>query len=106
MSCVPGSPKTGGRPKGSANIITRDLRNMVMTALSEAGGVEYLVKQANERPEVFFRLLAKCLPQTLEKSEEEDVVVRLNFSGAMRRSTPINGVDATRRLPENAGHSV
>jgi hypothetical protein len=74
---------------------------MVLTALSEVGGVEYLVKQANENPEVFCRLLSRCIPQAVEVKVEDDVRVVLDFSGGQRRQTPV-GIDETPRLPELA----
>jgi len=52
----------GRKPKGE-NKSTRDVRAMAMQALSEVGGVDYLVKQAEENPKVFLTLVAKCMPK-------------------------------------------
>jgi hypothetical protein len=44
-----GKPKVGdgtpgpGRPKGSQNKVTSDVKAMVLTALSKAGGADYLL---------------------------------------------------------------
>lgn len=38
-----GAPKTGGRQKGVPNKLTADVKAMVLDALSQAGGVKYLL---------------------------------------------------------------
>ncbi len=56
-------PKPGpGRPKGSPNRKTQMLRDMILGALDEKGGVAYLVKQADENPAQFMSLLGRVLP--------------------------------------------
>lgn len=43
----PGSPKTGGRKKGTPNKITADVKAMILAALEQAhpeGSVAYLVQ--------------------------------------------------------------
>lgn len=54
-----------GRPKGSRNKITRDLQEMILAALDEAGGVEYLAATATATPAAFLALLGKILPLKL-----------------------------------------
>lgn len=51
-----------GRPKGSTNKITRDLKEMILGALEGAGGVEYLKARAVDTPGPFLTLLGKVLP--------------------------------------------
>ena len=51
-----------GRPKGAANKMTRELKEMILEALEKAGGVEYLVRQADEKPVAFLGLVGKVLP--------------------------------------------
>ena len=55
--------KYGGRQKGQTNKITRDLKDMVMKALDEKGGVDYLAGQAETNPTAFLSLLGKCMPK-------------------------------------------
>lgn len=52
-----------GRPKGSVNKVTGDLRAMISAALTEAGGVEYLTAQAKANPSAFLTLVGKTLPK-------------------------------------------
>ena len=44
-----------GRPKGARNKLTRDIREMIRAALDKAGGIAYLVKQAELNPTAFVR---------------------------------------------------
>jgi hypothetical protein len=58
--------KTGGRKKGSPNVMTKNLRTMIMNALSKAGGEDYLVKQSVENPTAFMQLVGKVVPAELK----------------------------------------
>ena len=51
-----------GRPPGIPNKVTREVKEMVLRALDEAGGVEYLTQQARDNPGPFLTLLGKILP--------------------------------------------
>ena len=55
-------PKTGGRRKGTPNKMTAALKDMILKALDEAGGVDYLVQQSEETPTAFLALVGKVLP--------------------------------------------
>jgi hypothetical protein len=51
-------PNAGkGRPKGAANAMTRTLREMILGALDDAGGQDYLAEQAHKNPAAFMALL-------------------------------------------------
>lgn len=54
--------KLGGRKKGTPNKVTGQLKDMILQALSDSGGVEYLKDQATENPGPFLTLLGKVLP--------------------------------------------
>ncbi len=71
----PGRPKFGGRKKGTRNKITAQLKDMILAALDEAGGVAYLVRQADKNPTVFLALIGKVLP--LQVNAEHDIGKRL-----------------------------
>lgn len=51
-----------GRPKGSQNKFTADVKGMILEALSGAGGAAYLQRQADENPAAFMTLVGKVLP--------------------------------------------
>ena len=54
-----------GRPKGVPNRMTADLKGMILGALQDVGGAEYLARQANENPGAFLTLIGKVLPMQL-----------------------------------------
>lgn len=58
-----GQPKTGGRKKGVPNKVNADLKGMILTALSDVGGKDYLVEQAKGNPTAFLGLVGKVLPK-------------------------------------------
>jgi len=68
MAKAKGSAKTGGRQKGTPNKVTAELKDMILQALDNAGGVEYLQKQANDNPAAFLTLVGKVLPMTVNGS--------------------------------------
>lgn len=54
-----------GRPKGIPNKNTTALKEMILGALDKSGGVDYLVRQAQENPGPFLSLVGKVLPMTV-----------------------------------------
>ena len=61
-----------GRPKGALNKATRELKEMILGALDDAGGQDYLARQANENPVAFLSLIGKVLPTTLNTTVKQD----------------------------------
>ena len=56
-------PRAGmGRPKGARNKTTTAVKEMILQALSNKGGVAYLEKQADENPTAFLTLVGKVIP--------------------------------------------
>lgn len=66
--------KTGGRQKGSGNKNTKALKEMILGALSQAGGEQYLLTQARENPGPFLTLIGKVLPTTIAGDKNGDPV--------------------------------
>jgi hypothetical protein len=64
--------KTGGRRKGTPNKLTRDLREMILGALADAGGRDYLAAQAKQNPGAFLRLLGRLLPTQVTGGGDDD----------------------------------
>lgn len=54
-----------GRKKGVLNKNTAALKDMILGALDKSGGVDYLVRQAEENPGPFMALVGKVLPMTV-----------------------------------------
>lgn len=55
-----------GRPKGAVNKVTKELKEMILQALDNKGGVAYLEKQADANPNAFLSLIGKVLPMTVQ----------------------------------------
>lgn len=68
-----GLPKTGGRAKGVPNKVTRDLKEMILGALDDAGGRKYLLAQAKVNPVAFMTLIGKVLPTTLANDPDNPI---------------------------------
>lgn len=58
-----------GRPKGSPNKTTAQVKDMVLKALSNKGGVKYLERQADENPVAFMALVGKVIPLQVNGGE-------------------------------------
>jgi len=65
-----GQPRTGGRAKGTPNKLTADVKAMVLSALDKAGGVDYLLTQAQSNPSAFLTLVGKVLPLQVQGDPE------------------------------------
>lgn len=63
--------KTGGRRKGTANKVTGALKDMILQALSNVGGTEYLEKQAAANPNAFLQLVGKVLPLQVKQDGDD-----------------------------------
>lgn len=57
-----GTPKSGGRKAGTPNKLTRALKDMILQALANKGGVTYLEAQADTNPNAFMTLVGRVLP--------------------------------------------
>lgn len=73
-----------GRPKGAQNKVTRAIKDMVAQALDRAGGVDYLIAQAEENPTAFLTLVGKVIPLQVAGQLDHNVKV----SGALAWKPP------------------
>lgn len=69
-----------GRPKGARNKATAELKSMILQALDKSGGVDYLVRQAEEKPVAFLALVGKVLPMTVQGDPENPLLTSLTVS--------------------------
>jgi hypothetical protein len=65
-----------GRRKGSVNKNTAALKDMILSALSGVGGVDYLIAQASENPTAFLTLIGKVLPLQVAGDFDHQVTVK------------------------------
>lgn len=74
-----GHTLTGGSRKGIPNKVSRDLKEMILKALHEAGGAEYLFTQALDNPKAFMALIARVLPMTVSGDPDNPVGITVNI---------------------------
>ena len=72
-----GQPKTGGRVKGTPNKLTASVKTMILGALNELGGTQYLVEQGRANPSAFLSLVGRVLPMQVDGRVELDVDVNV-----------------------------
>jgi hypothetical protein len=73
---MPRSSTSGqGRPKGVPNKLTSDVKAMILAALDNVGGVDYLVAQAERNPAAFLTLVGKVLPLQMTGANEGPVMI-------------------------------
>ena len=68
--------KTGGRKAGTLNKTTGALKDMILQALSNVGGVAYLQKQALTQPGHFMALVGRVLPLQVKDGGADPQVPR------------------------------
>lgn len=76
-----------GRPKGAPNKVTKQLKDMILTALDDAGGVKYLKTQAVSNPTAFLTLVGKVLPLQVNGPGEDGEHLH-KVSGALSWQPP------------------
>src|SRR5215831_5318405 len=72
-----GQAKTGGRVKGTPNKLTASVKTMILGALHELGGTQYLVEQGRANPSAFLSLVGRVLPMQVDSRVEVDVDVNV-----------------------------
>lgn len=77
MARPKGQPKLGGRQKGTANKDTSLIRDMIIQALNNAGGVEYLQRQSLDNPTAFMTLVGKVLPTQVSGDPDAPLVTKI-----------------------------
>ena len=73
----PGRPKTGGRKKGVTNKVSAEVKELIRGALDDAGGQEYLVKQAKDNPTACLALVGKILPKDINAKIEGSISLEM-----------------------------
>jgi hypothetical protein len=92
MSGRGGSRPGAGRKAGVPNKFTADLKAMILGALEDAGGRDYLAAQALESPAAFMTLVGKVLPLQLTGDPNNPVTY------VLRAPSPVESADEWLRL--------
>ena len=66
-----------GKPKGATNKVNNDIKSMILEALSNAGGAEYLERKANDpkTAAAFLGLVGKVLPLQVTGADGDAIKV-------------------------------
>lgn len=69
-----------GRPKGGHNKNTGAIKDMILTALSNAGGADYLLERANDpkTAAAFLGLVGKVLPMQVTGADGDAIKLQFN----------------------------
>src|SRR4051794_6393830 len=81
-----GSPpgvRLGGRSKGTPNRLSADLKEMILGALADVGGRDYLAARAIDTPVAFMTLLGKILPMQLTGENGSALAVEFRWADAI-----------------------
>jgi hypothetical protein len=70
-----GAPKGNSYRKGKPLKLTQDIRDMIKSALDEAGGKDYLLIQARDNPVAFMGLVGKLVPKDINANVKADLVM-------------------------------
>ena len=68
------------RTKGAIGKLNKDMKEVIHLAFQRAGGIDYLVRQAEAEPKAFMGLLGKIVPAEVRL----DVAVALNLGHEMK----------------------
>lgn len=91
---MPRSSTSGqGRKKGVPNKLTGDIKAMIVGALNDVGGREWLAGQAEANPVAFMGLVGKVLP--LQVTGENGAPMAIDFRWADAQPTEPEVVDVT-----------
>ena len=69
-----------GKPKGAVSKNTAAIKDMILAALSDAGGSEYLLKRANDpkTASAFLGLVGKVLPMQVTGADGNPLNIQFN----------------------------
>ena len=77
-----GKREGAGRKPGIPNKYNADIKGMVLTALHDVGGAQYLARQAEQNPVAFMGLVGKVLPLQLAGHDGQRLVVDFRWADA------------------------
>ena len=74
-----------GRKPGVPNKLSADIKEMVLGALSDVGGRDYLAARALDQPVAFMGLVGKVLPSQLTGENGAPIAVDFRWADAYQR---------------------
>lgn len=83
-----------GRKPGVPNKLGRDIKEMVVGALCAAGGVNYLLRQAEQNPVAFMGLVGRVLPLQVTGENGKPIAVDFRWADALPAALAEPAIDA------------
>lgn len=97
-------PRVGpGRPKGSPNKMPNQLKEMILTALEKAGGIQYLTAQAAENPKTFLLLLGRVLPLQVTGDADNPIQQVIRWASEREQTLDPSKKSLSHIAPEMSG---
>jgi hypothetical protein len=66
-----------GRPKGSKNKITKDLKKVYLGAFDALGGLQGLIAWGKKSPDLFYSQISKLLPKGIEIKSDQELTINI-----------------------------
>jgi hypothetical protein len=95
---ISGNPQ--GRPQGSRNKITKDIKACYMEVFDRMGGAEGLLKWAEENPDVFYAQISKMLPKGIEIKSDQQLAINIITAIPEPKPLPAEFINKPRELVE------
>ena len=92
--------KHPGRPPGSSNSITKDLKKAYLGAFDALGGMQGLINWGEKQPDLFYGQISKLLPKGIEIKSDNELTI--NIISAIPEPLPLEAIDIE-PLPEKTG---
>jgi hypothetical protein len=81
LAAPKGTRPPGGSRKGKPNKVTKALKEMILAALDQVGGQDYLAERASKNPTAFLALIGRVLPTTLTGDGAQPITVVIRRFG-------------------------
>lgn len=96
-----------GRPPGSLNKISGDLKEMILEAMNRCGGIDYLQRQAEENPKTFLLLLGRVLPLQVTGDADNPIQQVIRWASEREQTLDPSKKSSFLTAPETSGdHSM
>lgn len=82
MAGIGGKREGAGRKKGVPNKLNSDIKALIVGALSDVGGREYLAARAMDHPVAFMALIGRVLPLQVTGENGNAIVVDIHWADA------------------------
>ena len=94
-----GNPQ--GRPPGTRNRITKDIKACYLEVFRRMGSTQGLFKWARANPDVFYGQISKLLPKGLEIKTDQQL--QINIISAVPEPLPLPAEYMTQGLEQDTG---